>query len=117
MIRVTYISFFPMLLLLSGCLSVHQSEDFTRHTLSQLSSPLDQSDYFWFDVKITPELPDKSEAAEARRMEWLSAWLNAHKLCAAGYEIDERRPFEFLEHNPARYDLRYKVRCKVPPQV
>jgi len=109
-------SFFPILLLLSSCLSVYQGEDFTRHTLSQLSSPLDQSDYFWFDVEITPELPDKNDSAEARRMEWLSAWLNAHKLCAAGYEIDERRPFEFLEHNPARYDLRYKVRCKAPPR-
>jgi hypothetical protein len=106
-----------MLLLLSGCVTVHQSEDFARHTHSQLSSPLDQGDYFWFDVETTPELPDQSEAAEARRMEWLGAWLATRKLCTAGYEIDERRSFEFLEHNPARYDLRYKVRCKVPPQV
>ena len=116
MLKVTYIFFLPLLLLLSGCATVHQSEDFARHTYSQLSSPLDQGDYFWFDVETTPELPDQSEAAEARRMEWLGTWLVTRKLCAAGYEIDERRSFEFLEHNPARYDLRYKVRCKVPPQ-
>ena len=48
-----------------------------------------------------------------QRMEWLEGWLEVRKLCANGYEILERRPFEFLEHNPAQYDLRYKVQCKV----
>ena len=117
MIRASYIFFFPLFLLVGGCATMHESQDFARHTMSQLSSPLDQGDYFWFDVKTTPELPEKSAAAEARRMEWLAAWLETRKLCGAGYEIIERRPFEFLEHNPARYDLRYKVQCEVPPQV
>lgn len=97
--------------------SVHESPDFYRHSLSQLSQPLDgtSTDFFWFDVKLSPEYPDSSEAAEAVRMQWLSVWLESRKACLNGYEILERRKFDFSEHNPARYDLRYKVQCKVPP--
>lgn len=94
--------------------SIHDSPDFDRHSLSQLSKPMDGGDYYWFDVKLTPEYPADSEAAEAVRMEWLSAWLETRKTCTNGYEILERREFDFLEHNPAQYDLRYKVRCAMP---
>jgi hypothetical protein len=34
-----------------------------------------------------------------------------------GYTIIERRPFDYMENNPARYDLRYKVQCAVAPPV
>ena len=67
-----------------------------------------------FDVKLTAEYPDDSEGAEAVRMNWLTAWLASRKACLNGYDIVERREFEYMEHNPARYDLRYKVRCTVP---
>lgn len=104
-------------LLLAGCggmRSIHDSPDFYRHSYSQLSKPLEGGDFYWFDVKLTPEYPADSEAAEAVRMGWLSAWLETRKTCVNGYEIVEKRPFDFLEHNPAQYDLRYKVRCSVP---
>ncbi len=101
----------------SNMQSIHDSPDFDRHSFSQLSKPMDGGDYYWFDVKLTPEYPADSEAAEAVRMEWLSAWLETRKTCANGYQILERRPFDFLEHNPAQYDLRYKVRCSAPAQA
>jgi hypothetical protein len=106
------------LLLLSalvvGCgSSIHDSKDFVRHSLSQLSKPTGGGDFMWFDVKLTPEYPNDNPIAEEKRMEWLQDWLEVRKLCANGYEILERRPFDFLEHNPGQYDLRYKVQCKV----
>jgi len=105
-----------VLLVLSGCSkSIHDSKDYYRHSLSQLSDPQEGGDYVWFDVKLTPEYPKSNENAEAKRMEWLEDWLEVRKLCANGYEIMERREFGFLEHNPGRYDLRYKVQCTVPP--
>lgn len=104
-------------IVLAGCEameSVHESPDFYRHSLSQLSKPMDGGDYYWFDVKLTPEYPGDNEAAEQVRMQWLTAWLGSRKACANGYQILERREFDFLEHNPAQYDLRYKVQCAVP---
>ena len=102
------------LILLSACsTSIHDSADYYRHSLSQLSTPMGGGDYMWFDVKLTPEDPDNNEAAEQMRMQWLTSWLENRKMCMNGYEILERREFEFLEHNPAQYDLRYKVQCKV----
>ena len=87
----------------------------TCQAKGQLSKPMDGGDYYWYDVKLTPEYPEDSEAAEQRRMEWLSAWLEVRKTCTNGYEILERREFDFMEHNPAQYDLRYKVQCSPPP--
>ncbi|HJP03988.1 MAG: hypothetical protein CL799_10860 [Chromatiales bacterium] len=101
---------------LGGCSGIHESPDYERHSQSQLSTPMGGGDYLWFDVKLTPEYPDNSEAAEALRMQWLLGWLERRGLCIHGYDILERRAFDFLEHNPARYDLRYKVQCAaVPP--
>ena len=101
---------------MTGCTSsIHASKDFDRVAYSQVSSPLSGDDFLWFDVKLTPQYPDNNDAAEAKRMEWLVGWLERKALCPAGYEITDRRPFEFLEHNPARYDLRYKIECTVPP--
>lgn len=116
MISVLSVAVFTVFV--AGCSamdSMHESPDYYRHSLSQLSQPLDgtSADFFWFDVKLSPEYPDNNEAAEAARMQWLTAWLETRKACMNGYEILERRKFEFTEHNPARYDLRYKVQCKV----
>jgi hypothetical protein len=66
---------------------------------------------------LTPEYPDNNEAAEAARMQWLTDWLATRKICVNGYTILERRPFDYMENNPARYDLRYKVQCAVAPPV
>jgi hypothetical protein len=104
-------------LLVSACSSIgspHDSPDYYRHSLSQLSSPREGGDFYWFDVKLTPEYPNDSEAAEEIRMEWLSAWLANRKTCPNGYDIVERRQFDYMELNAGRYDLRYKVRCAVP---
>ena len=98
-----------------GCSKMHESPDYYRHSLSNLSSPHEGGDYLWFDVKLTPEYPGDNEIAEAQRMQWLTSWLEVRNLCANGYEILERREFDYLEHNPGRYDLRYKVQCKVAP--
>lgn len=104
------------LFILSACQSMHESPDYERHSSSQISVPLEGGDFYWFDVKLTAELPANSDVAEAQRMRWLESWLALRKVCAEGYEILERREFGFLEHNPARYDLRYKVRCSATPQ-
>ena len=103
-----------VLMMLAGCSkSIHDSKDFARHSMSQLSEPREGGGFVWFDVKLTPEYPDNNEIAEDKRMEWLESWLEVRKLCANGYEVLERREFGFLEHNPGRYDLRYKIQCVV----
>jgi hypothetical protein len=106
------------ILLLSGCSTdLHDSPDYYRHSLSQLSEPLGGGDYLWFDVMLTPEYPDNNVAAEAARMQWLTDWLATRKICVNGYTIIERRPFDYMENNPARYDVRYKVQCAVAAPV
>jgi hypothetical protein len=105
---------FVALVMLAGCSkSIHDSKDYARHSMSQLSDPTEGGGFVWFDVKLTPEYPDDNELAEDKRMEWLEDWLEVRKLCSNGYEIKDRREFGFLEHNPGRYDLRYKVQCQL----
>ena len=99
-------------LLLSGCQSsMHDSADYNRHTYSRITNPLDGGAYLWIDVKTTASMPEDDEQVIAQHKVWLEAWLLQRKLCLHGYEILEKRPFEFLEHNPARLDVRYKVSC------
>ena len=102
--------------MVAGCQQLHESADYERHTQSRISQPLAGGDFYWFDVKVTPALPLESDPAEQQRQIWLQTWLLQQKLCPAGYEILERRPFEFQEHNPAQLDIRYKVRCVVEVQ-
>lgn len=101
------------LLAVTGCDTLHDNRDYERHSNSRISKPLSGGDFLWFDVRLTPAMPLDSEAAEQKRQIWLQTWLVQRKFCPSGYEILERRPFEFLEHNPERLDLRYKVRCIV----
>jgi len=100
-------------ILMAGCEQLHESADYERHTQSRISQPLSGGDFYWFDVKLTPAMPLENETAEQQRQVWLQTWLQQRKLCPAGYEVLERRPFEFQEHNPERLDIRYKVRCVV----
>jgi len=100
-------------ILLVACASFKDSPDYERHRYSQLSEPFDRSDVLYFDATFDPNFPDGDSAAEAKRMEWLTGWLEQRSMCPNGYEILKRRPFEMLEHNPARYDIRYEVKCKI----
>lgn len=97
---------------LAACSSLHESPDFERHRYSQLSEPFDRNDVVYFDVTFDPNYPDGDPAAEAKRMEWLSSWLEQRKMCLDGYEILRRRQFDMLESNPARHDIRYEVKCR-----
>jgi len=102
---------------LVGCASLHESPDFVRHRYSQLTEPYDRSDVVYFDAMFDPSYPDCDPVAEKKRMEWLSAWLEQVHMCPDGYEIVKRRPFEMLENNPARYDIRYEVKCKTQSET
>jgi hypothetical protein len=106
-----------MLLGLGGCAAFDSPDTYNRHRLSDITEPragsgADSGDLFYFDVTVTPEFPDQDAAAEATRMTWLTEWLEARAMCPNGHEVLRRRAFDFLEHNPARRDLRYEVRCK-----
>ena len=95
--------------------SVSNSADYDRHRMSRLVMPMDgvgEQDTIIFEATISPTYPADDPAAEELRMSWLASWLEVRKLCPDGYEILERRPFDSLEYNPARHDLRYEVRCK-----
>ncbi len=102
-------------LLLTGCAGIYESEDFDRHRMSRLTVPFDASDSFYFDVMLSPEMPDDDSAAEARRLEWLQTWVESRQLCPSGYAVAERRPFRYDELNAARHDLRYVVKCRSQP--
>ena len=96
--------------LLVGCPGMHKSADFERHRYSQLVEPYDRSDVMYFDATFTAEFPD-NDFGEMKRMEWLEAWLAQRKVCMEGHEVVTRRPFEPMENNAARHDIRYEVRC------
>lgn len=96
--------------LASACADMHKSADFERHRYSQLVVPYDRNDVMYFDVTFNAEFPD-NEAAEATRMEWLKSWLEQRNMCAESFEVVVRRPFDPMEDNPARYDIRYEVKC------
>lgn len=101
----------------TGCASSLESPDYERHNSSRLTVPYEREDVIYFDVKVSPTYPRKSEAAEATRMEWLQAWLDFKNLCPGGYEIVERREFLFEELNAGQYDLRYEVACTPEPEA
>ncbi len=103
------------MLLAAACSTIPESRDFERHRFSALTIPYDKPDVLYFDVRLSADVPDNDPAAEARRMEWLQGWLAARGLCDKGYEILQRRKFRYEEDNPGHYDLRYEVRCKLPP--
>lgn len=105
--------------LLAGCASldkaVDKSQDFDRHRYSRLVQPYDHPDRIYFDIAFSPDFPADAPAADAARMAWLEAWLEQRRLCAAGHEVAVRRPFDFLEDNPAGYQQRWEIRCRAAP--
>ena len=102
---------------LTACASLHESPDYERHRLSQLTEPFDRNDVVYFDVTFSANYPDGDAAAEAQRMQWLERWLEQRKMCPDGHEILKRRPFDMFENNPARYDIRYEVKCKARAEM
>jgi len=98
----------------AGCAANQDSPDFQRHRETRLTVPYERNDVVFYDAKFSPAFPDNNPAAEAKRMEWLQVWLDTKSMCADGYEIVERRPFDFEESNPGRYDVRYEVACYTP---
>lgn len=104
--------FLAGVLVVTGCTSSLKSPDYERHNSSRLTVPYERDDVVYFDVKLSPNSPDKDPAAEEKRMEWLQAWLEFKNLCPNGYEIKDRREFRFDELNAGRYDLRYEVACQ-----
>jgi len=102
--------------LTAGCAGMHESKDFERHRYSQLSEPRDgKGDALYFDVMIDAKYPGDDPVAEDIRMTWLEAWLEVRKMCPDGYRIDDKRDFDPMEYNPARYDTRYVIKCTPAP--
>lgn len=108
--------FLAPLVLLAGCAAdvLDKSADFDRHRNSRIVQPFDRPDRIYFDVRFSPEYPADDPAAEEARMMWLEGWLKQRQLCAAGHEVESRRPFDYLEDNPAGYQQRWEVRCLAP---
>ncbi len=101
------------LTVLSGCAALGESTDYVRHTNSTLVDGLDGSDIFQFQAKAGSQFPENDPDAEALRIQWLEAWLNALNKCSNGYKVTNRRAFGFAEYNPAGYDLVYELQCEV----
>ncbi|MEO7386364.1 MAG: hypothetical protein ABIX37_05470 [Gammaproteobacteria bacterium] len=106
------------LALLAGCAAdvLDKSADFDRHRYSRLVQPFDKPDKIYFDVTFNTDFPADDPAAEAVRMTWLEAWITQRRLCAAGHEVALRRPFDYLEDNPAGYQERWEIRCLTSKQ-
>ncbi|MBM4196304.1 MAG: hypothetical protein FJ197_04285 [Gammaproteobacteria bacterium] len=107
----------PAIAMLVSCAAFDSPDLYNRHRFSEITQPRDGAggasrDVFYFDVSITAEFPDNDATAEAERMRWLDEWLELRGMCPAGREILRKRPFDFMEDNPARRDQRYEVRCR-----
>ncbi len=103
-------------LLVVGCASaLDKSEDFDRHRYSQLVQPFDRPGSIYFDVIFSAAYPVDDPLADARRTAWLAGWLTQRRLCAAGHEVVIRRPFDYLEDNPAGFQQRWEIRCLAIP--
>ncbi|MBN8279639.1 MAG: hypothetical protein J0M16_03425 [Gammaproteobacteria bacterium] len=102
-----------VVLVLAACTAktLDKSADFDRHRYSRLLQPFDAPDRIYFDVRFVPDYPAGDATADRAREAWLDAWLVQRKLCADGHAVEKRRPFDYLEDNPAGYQERWEVRC------
>jgi len=101
--------------LVAGCAgTLDKSEDFDRHRYSALVQPFDRPGTIYFDVIFSADFPADDPAADATRMAWLRGWLEQRRLCPAGHEVAVRRPFDYLEDNPAGFQQRWEIRCLTP---
>jgi hypothetical protein len=89
-----------------------RTTDFDRHRYSQLVQPEGPGGPLFFDVTFSADYPRDDPAADAARLAWLEGWLKRRGLCAAGFDVTVRRPFDYLESNPARHDERWAVACR-----
>lgn len=101
--------------MVAGCTALDDPTDYNRHRLTEITIPRDRTDIFFYDVTTDAAFPPDDPSAEAARMHWLDLWMNVRAMCPGGHEVVKRRPFDFLEDNPAHHDLRYEVRCKPMP--
>jgi hypothetical protein len=103
--------------LLAGCAAqaLDKSADFDRHRYSRVVQAFDHPDKIYFDVTFSADYPAEDPVAEQARMAWLDAWLEQRHLCASGHEVTLRRPFDYLEDNPAGYQQRWEIRCLAAP--
>lgn len=106
MIRLTAL---PAYLALLAACATGPSDDFERHSYSRLLEVEGGSGEYVFESR---ETWSGAADAESVRMRWLAQWLELRGVCAAGYEVVDRRRFGPLEYNPLQADLRYLVRCR-----
>jgi hypothetical protein len=97
----------------AGCAGTGaKTTDFDRHRYSQLAQPEGPAGPVFFDVTFSADYPRDDPQAEAARLAWLAGWLKLRRLCPAGFDVASRRPFDYLEDNPARHDERWEVACR-----
>ncbi len=102
-------------LLVAGCSGVlDKSADFDRHRFSRLVQPFEVPGKIYFDLFFPADFPEGDAAADVARRGWLEAWLAQRRLCPEGHEVVNRRPFAYLEDNPAGYQQRWEIRCAGP---
>ena len=100
----------------AACAIFDDRTDYDRHRLTDLKVPREGGDVFYYDVSISGAFPADDPKAEEARMRWLDGWLKQRGMCANGHEVVRKRPFEYMEDNPAHRDLRYEVKCKPAPE-
>lgn len=100
-----------LLLAVTGCAAVNDNADFQRHSWSDLREDRQQPGVLVFEASTSSLYPSDSDAAEAKRMEWLAGWMKRSDYCPAGWEILSREAIDPREVHARRHDLRYKVKC------
>ena len=93
----------------TGCASSLESPDYERHSSSRLTVPYEREDVIYFDVKVSPTYPRKSEAAEATRMmevagqDALSKGITSFQDAGSSFEqIDQFRAWDEEDALPVR---------------
>ena len=95
----------------TGCAAIDDKADFQRHSMSDLREDRREPGLLVFEASTSSLYPSDSEAAEAKRMEWLAGWMKRSGYCPAGWEIVSRTAIDPREVHARRHDLRYKVKC------
>lgn len=100
-----------MLGAIAGCAGLDDQRDYQRHTMSDLQEDWQRPGTLLFEASTSADYPADSDAAEAVRMQWLSAWMRRANLCPAGWEVISRAEIPPSEVHPRRRNLRYEVQC------
>jgi hypothetical protein len=94
-----------------GCAALDDRGDYYRHSMSDLKEDWRRPGTLVFEASTSTLYPADSEAAEAKRMEWLAGWMKRSGYCPAGWEVLSRSPIDPMEVHARRRDLRYDVAC------